>query len=153
MFRTQYTSHDRFFTNAGSRDKILYTSRYDEIGNLELVEVGVDSLYDFIQSHKDSVDINVLLSRFSRGDVDALSRKQGVFGDFTAVPRNYADMLNLVIDAENNFNSLPVDERAKFHHNFAEWLFNLDKISASEAKQSVANVEQAGKLAESEVIE
>lgn len=126
-FKTQYSSHPRYLTNVGSREKIVYTGEYDEKGNLELKEIGKDNLYAYIQSFKDSCDINVILKRFTNGETNVLSQKQGAYGDFTIMPKTYAEMLNRVIDAENYFNSLPVEERAKYGHNFADWLYNFDK--------------------------
>lgn len=139
-FKTQYSSHGRYHTDNGTRMKKMYQSFYDDSGNLELKEIGEENRYDYIQSFKDSVDINVILSRFARGDVDALTQRQGAYGDFTIMPKTYADMLNLVASGEEAFMKLPVEERAKFNHNFAEWLFNFDKI-ASEQEQ---NVPEAG---------
>ncbi|ALS03491.1 VP3 [Gokushovirus WZ-2015a] len=81
--------------------------------------------YAEIQSHKDSVDIHVLLSRYQNGDVHALQRVQGVFGDFTQLPKTYADALNLVNDGKQLFDGLPVDVRAKFGHDFARFVASI----------------------------
>lgn len=126
-FFTQYRPRTRFISNGGQRERILYQSKFDENGVMDLVECGKEDFYDFIQSHAESVDIHVILARFQNGDVDALSRVQGAYGDFTNMPTTYADLLNKVNEGQSFFNSLPVDIRAKFNHNFAEFMAGMDK--------------------------
>lgn len=125
-FENQFRDHKRFLTGVGSREKITYEARYNSKGQLELNEKGKEDWYGYIQSHKDSVDIHVLLERFQRGDVDVLNRVQGFYGDITSMPSTFADALNIVRVSEDFFNSLPVDERAKYNHNFSEFLASFD---------------------------
>lgn len=120
-FRTQY-ERERVRSGVGSKIAKTYSARYDSDGRVVLDETGEKNIYDEIQSHRDSVDIHVLLKRFVNGDQMALNRVQGNYGDFTQFPATYADMLNLVNDGENFFNSLSVDVRAKFNHNFGEFV-------------------------------
>ena len=126
-FSTQYRPRTRFISNGGQRERILYQAKFDENGVMDLVESGKEDLYDFIQSHAESVDIHVILARFQNGDIDALSRVQGAYGDFTNMPTSYAELLNRVNEGQSFFNSLPVDIRAKFNHNFAEFMAAMDK--------------------------
>lgn len=126
QFESQFRDHKRFLTGVGSREKITYEARYNSKGQLELHEKGKEDWYGYIQSHKDSVDIHVLLDRFRRGDVDVLNRVQGFYGDITSMPSTFADALNIVRSSEEFFNSLPVEERAKFNHNFSEFLASFD---------------------------
>lgn len=129
-FATQYKPHKRFFTEKGSGIKDVLKPIYDDNGELTLIKTGEDNLYESIQSHADSVDINVLLKRFANGDVTALNAKTPMFGDFTEMPKTYADMLNVVLQGENYFNSLPVETRAKYNHSFAEFMATYDKLAA-----------------------
>lgn len=125
-FENQYRDHKRFLTGVGSREKITYEARYNAKGQLELNEKGKEDWYGYIQSYKDSVDIHVLLERFQRGDVDVLNRVQGFYGDITGYPSTFADALNIVRSSEEFFNSLPVEERAKYNHSFSEFLAAFD---------------------------
>lgn len=125
MFHTQYERHDRKFSNVGSRVRPIYSPVYDKAGVLDLEETGCENLYESIQSHRDSVDIHKILDRFQNGDVTALNAVQGKFGDFTSLPKTYAEALNSVISAENTFNSLPVETRAKFNHSFSQFLASV----------------------------
>lgn len=124
-FRTQY-DRCQIRSHPGTREKVVYTPQFDRHGHFELVESGKENLYEFIQSFKESVDINVILKRFANGDASALARRQGTYGDFTGMPNSYAEMLNRLTQAEDFFNSLPVETRAEFNHNFGEFVAQLD---------------------------
>lgn len=104
----------------------LLKPQFDKSGNYELVEAGEVDVYAEIQSHAESCDINVLMAKYQNGDASALSKVQGTYFDATGMPKTYAEMLNILIDAENQFNALPLDERAKFDHSFEKWLSALD---------------------------
>ena len=130
VFQTQFETRARVFSNPGSRVKPVYEAKIDSNGVIDLVETGSENLYDYIQSFKDSTDINTIVKRYAAGDVDVLSKKQGVYGDFTELPNTYAEMLNIVISGENMFNNLPVEVRAKFHHSFREWMSAMDDWSS-----------------------
>ena len=147
IFKTQFDARDRVPANLGDPAKILYSAKFDDKGVMDLVETGRENLYEYIQSHKESCDIHVILERFARGDIDALERVQGVYGDFSNVPKSYADMLNLVHSAEDAFSRLPVDERAKYGHSFERWL-----VEFSPAPDNVAAV-QPSKPSVEQVVE
>lgn len=143
IFKKQYDDHERFFSNPGSREKDIYKPFFDDNGVMDLRVVGKENLYDFIQSHADSVNIHLLLQRFNDGDVSVLSRTQGVFGDFTDMPKTYAEALNSIISAENYFNGLPLDVRAKFGHSFQQFLASMDKSDFLEKMQGSKEIEPA----------
>lgn len=125
VFHTQYDARPRRSSNLGSRKVKKYAPHVDEEGNIELEVVGEDDLYDMIQSHADSVDIRVLLKRFQLGDQSALGVPHGVFGDFTEMPTSYAEMLNKLNKARGIFDSLSVEQRAKFDHDFNQFIATL----------------------------
>lgn len=127
MFRTQFDPPVRVISNPGTRMHKLYHGCVDSDGVFDLVLDGEEDLYEQIQSHAESCDIHSIMKRFEAGDIEVLSQRQGVFGDFSEFPTNYAEILNSVIAGENYFNSLPVDVRAKFNHSFREWMASMDK--------------------------
>ena len=61
MFDTQYSPHIRVSANPGSPVKVLYSGKYDANGRVVLEKKGEENLYDYIQSFRDSVDLNVIL--------------------------------------------------------------------------------------------
>ena len=122
MFDTQFTPHDRIVANAGSPVKVLYRGKYDANGRVVLEKSGEENLYDYIQSFRDSVDLNVILARFSNGEVDALSKAQGFYADVTDFPKNMAEALNRINLAEEMFKALPLETRQKFDCSFEQFL-------------------------------
>ncbi len=126
-FPTMFDKLARVHCNSGNPFKKVYKPVVGSDGVLDLVESGEESLYDYIQSWKDSVDINVILARYANGDVDVLSKMQGAYGDFTQFPKTYAEMLNRVIQGKEFFYSLPLDIREKYNNNFTEFISAMDK--------------------------
>lgn len=131
-FNTQYDKRDPVYQDPGSRIKIIYSPRYSEKGVLDLEVSGQEDLYAYIQSHKESTDIHVLLDRFASGETDVLQRIQGFYGDFTSMPKTYAEVLNAVIAGEEVFSRLPVDVKQRFDNSFAVWLSSMDSPDFSE---------------------
>lgn len=125
-FRTMYDPHERVIAPAGNPDVPIYSPSVDNDGHIVLEPVGIKNLPDYIDSFRESCDINVLVARFNAGDVSALSRTQGAYFDATVLPKTYAEMLNTVINAEKTFNSLPIDIREKFDNSYVKWLSTMD---------------------------
>lgn len=91
-----------------------------ETGAITLISVGKTDIFEQIQSCKDETDLNILIQRAENGDLSAF--RSAVFGDFTEMPETYADALNVVIEAEREFDGLPVDIKTKFHNDFHEYI-------------------------------
>lgn len=123
---SQYRAHPRLPENVGSPVKQLYTPIFDDRGVMHLKEAGKHDLYGEIQSHKDSVDIHVLLARYRNGDTEALQRVQGAYGDFTQMPTTFAEALNTMIAAQQYFQGLPVEVRSRFGHDFNRFIASMD---------------------------
>ncbi len=128
MFDTQFArlgvSGEKSKTGSGMKD--TYKMHVDADGKRELKKSGEYNLYADIQSYKDSVSIDYILSRFVNGDETALSRVQGIYGDFTQMPKTMAELQQRVIDAEHLFDSLPLDIRAQYNHSASEFFAQLD---------------------------
>lgn len=127
MFPTQYDrKNERITTEPGCRMKDTYKMCVDENGKRELKKTGEYNLYAEIQSYKDSCSIDYILARFTNGDESALSRVQGIYGDFTSMPTTLAELSQRVIDAENLFNNLPLDMRREYNFSASEFFAQLD---------------------------
>lgn len=113
------------FTDSGSGIKIEYQLRIVD-GKRKLVEVGKTSLYDYIQSHADSVDIHKILERCSmENDYSYLNRMPSDFMDVTDMPRNLAEAYSAVQDAKNYFNRMPIDIKKEYNNSFGEFITDL----------------------------
>lgn len=126
-FATQYDSHPRLHQEPGDGVKTMYGPKYRPDGTWFLVETGKHDLYAEIQSHADSVDIHEILRRFATGqDPAAFSRLQAVYGDFTQMPKTFAEALNTLIAAQQYFMDLPKETRAEFGHDFNRFIASFD---------------------------
>lgn len=102
------------FSESGSPIKTIYSPVVNEDGSISLEESGKENLQDYIQSFAPECDISTLIARFANGDVSVLNKRQGVYGDFTQMPKTYAEFLQIQIDSKNYFDSLPVEVKHKF---------------------------------------
>ena len=125
MFKTQFDKRPRFSSNVGETVRREYSSRFNDDGVLELFESGTSDLSEYIQSFRDSTDINVILTRYLNGDPSALERVQGVYADVSMAPRSYAEALNFIHQGESDFNTLPVEVKERFGNNYYVWLSSI----------------------------
>ena len=66
-----------------------------------------------------------MLHRLSVGDTSVLSGRQAIYGDFSSLPQNPVDMINVLNSAEQSFSQLPADEKAAFNNDYRVWLADL----------------------------
>lgn len=134
---------NNIISNPGDPWHIIYSPKVSKDGNIELVESGKENTDDIIQSFEESTDINYLMTRIAQGDLTALNQRNGIFGDFTGMPKTYAEVLQLHIDANRLFDSLPVEVKQKFDNDenkfFAQagtddWKEKLDSILPDELR-------------------
>lgn len=116
-------------------------------GCFTIEESGVFDLQEQINANASSCDINVLVSRYNAGDLTALSRRQGLFGDFTSSPDSYRQALEIVNGFESAFSNMSDDDKcgAKTAFEF------LDKIKNSETPAETPSETFAETPSESEV--
>ena len=93
------------------------------------------------QQFKDEADINYIVSIYDSSGVMPTFHGDGqpaqpVFGDFASLPDNAQEMYNRMIEAKNNFDSLPLEVRKRFNYDPAAFLDfvdnpeNLDELVA-----------------------
>ncbi len=125
-FPNVYTKETKeIFTNSGTEFEPEYKLKVDKEGRRNLEIVGETNVYARIQSFKDSCDVNYILQRFASGDQSALSKVQGIYGDFTTVPTSLSELSQRVIDAENLFNSLDLSVREQFNFSPSEFFASI----------------------------
>lgn len=123
-FRTQYDRVQQV-SNSGERLAPTYSSKVSKDGVIDLVETGKVDLYEQIQSWRESCDIKVILQKYVNGDISALDQRPMFFGDFSDAPVSLSDYYQRLIDAEEAFNRLPVETRAKFNHSSSEFFTSM----------------------------
>lgn len=139
----------KFFDNKivscpGCPIKEVYKPIVNRDGTITLVVDGHVNTDEEIQSYAESVDIDVIISRYMNGDIEALNKHIGTYGDFTQMPKTYAEVLQMQIDARNTFDSLPIEIKQKFNNDpnefFAqsgqeEWYKKLEPVLNLEKKE------------------
>lgn len=114
-FDNLYRERKRVYSVPGSSEVPTYRPVIGDSGAIDLILDGMINIYDQIQSHKDSCDVNLMIKRFENGDLTALGTpRDPVYMDVTDMPKTYAELYQKVIDAKNEFNALPLDLREKF---------------------------------------
>lgn len=129
-------------TVAGERYKIEYKLELDEHGVEHLVECGKTDMQEFIQSHADSVDLNLMIQRYTMGDTDALERMQGFYADVSGMPVSMAEMLNVHNKGKMLFETLPQEIREVYGNNYVSFLANpklYEDMKAQRLKENVAD--------------
>lgn len=137
---------ERFYSDPGTPVHQLYAAKVAPDGTIDLVESGVENTDEYIQSFKESTDISVILTRVGAGELDLLYKRPGSYGDFTQLPKTYAEALQLQIDSNNLFNSLPVSVKQKFDNDAAkffaqsgtkEWFDNIRDVIPPEVQKAI----------------
>lgn len=124
-FRTLYTDRKVVYVNPGSPIKEEFQLRIVD-GCKTLVKTGESNLYEYIQSHADSVDLHKILERCAMiDDYSLLNRMPAQFMDVTEMPKNLAEAYAAVQDANNFFDRMPVSIKEKYDNNFIQFLQDL----------------------------
>lgn len=151
MFRTAFNrGSQRYFADPGRgiRDKMSVV--VDNKGCRYLEKVGETDLYEYIQSHKDSVDLKQIIERcVLSGDVSMLQRMQGSYGDYVGIPGDLRSLEHLRMGAEDVYNALSDEIKAKI--GFEEFLEGFSTQEKFDALQSVLSPSMEI-LKESEVV-
>lgn len=112
MFRNKYKDEYKGIPSV-TGDKIVDTYVLDEkTGNL--VFAGKDNIYEYIQSFKNSTDINIILKQLEVGDDSRLHAKKGMYLDVSNLPKNATELHKSSIYARTQYNNLPQELRDKF---------------------------------------
>lgn len=151
MFRTSFSrGSQRYFVDPGRgvRDKMSVV--VDKKGFRHLEKVGETDFYEYIQSHKDSVDLKQIIERcVLTGDPTMLQRMQGTYGDYVGIPGDLRSLEHLKMFANDAYNALSDEIKAKL--GFEEFLEGFSTPEKFESLQNVLNP-SAPILNESEVI-
>lgn len=101
-------------SNPGSDVVIEYSPIVKEDGSIDLEESGKHNIQEYIDSFEESCSLENIIARYANGDISALNVNVPNFGDFTEFPKTYAELLQLQIDSNNLYNSLPKEIKQKF---------------------------------------
>lgn len=113
-----------FLSSVGDRVHKLYQSRFDG-SRVVLEETGSFDIQERINSFAPYTDISYMLNRLTVGDNSVLSNRTPMYGDFSGMPDNPADAINLYHNAENAFSQLSAEDKLRFNNDFRVWLASI----------------------------
>lgn len=121
---TGVTINTRMATNPGDPFARIFEPFFDGCTTV-LKEVGKRNIQEFMDAQAPQCDIAYMLTRLKAGDSSVLTSSTPLFGDFSELPYNPADVLNLTHSAELSFGSLPKEERAKYNNDWRVYFSSL----------------------------
>ena len=137
-------------TNNGERLVTQYKLSYNDDGSKEIVVDGYKDVYEEIQSHADSVDIHKIVERCTiTGDMSELYKTEGFYGDLAMFPTTRAEALQMLAEAQNIWDKLPIDVKKKFDNN----VDNFFSTAFTDEWTKKLEIKQNEKIKESEVKE
>lgn len=143
--KNKFPDSKRFVSCSGSKYKTEYSPIVEKDGTITLRPVGKIDFHAYIQSFKEQTDIHYIVKKIANGDTSML-RFDGVYGDFTKYPKTLAEVLQLQIDSNKLFNSLPVEVKQKFSNDpnkfFAmsgseEWFESISPVLGDDVKNMI----------------
>lgn len=136
-----------YHTCAGDEIKTIYSAKILDNGTILLKESGKEDIQAKIDSFRDQTDMAYILRQLMLGDTSVL-RDGAMYGDFTVMPNNMLDAMQLMIDGERAFYELDLETRQKFDNNFRQWMISagseewLKKMNIQPAAAAVENVDE-----------
>lgn len=109
-----------FVSNPGELFEIEYSSKVLPDGTIVLKEAGKIDIKQMINSQRETTDIAYIMNAIENGDSSMLNNN-GFYGDMTAFPKTFAEVLQLQLDAQRSFYELPTEVRKKFDNDFNQY--------------------------------
>ena len=104
-------------TPSGSNLIPTYKETVNKEGRTILKKSGTTNIYEKIQASLEETKVYNILEQFLQsGDETILKKRQGVYADFSNVPKTEIELQNIVLRAEQEFNALDKDVRAEFDY-------------------------------------
>lgn len=128
-------------TYSGSPVHKILEPRFDGTVT-KLVVTGEENIQDRIEAEAPYTDINYMLHRLSLGDRSVLSSRRPMYGDFTGLPSDPIEALNLVHQSEFAFARLSADDKQKYNNDWKQWFAEL--ISGKNVSSETIQYEAKG---------
>lgn len=122
--KTRSIVYCSIFTDPGSPFHDLFEPRFNG-SHVVLKKTGRENIQERIEAFGPYTDLNYMLSRLKAGDPSVLSTRAAMYGDFSSMPSNPIDAINLIHNAEASFSQLPEEERSKHNNDYRRWLAAL----------------------------
>lgn len=121
-FPTRYSEKKPVCSNPGERFKQEYQLRINEKGTEELVPTGKTDIQAFIDSHYETVDMNVILQRLENGDLSVLDDTRAFYADVSEIPGSMFEIMNLNRQGKEIFDKLPLDLKQVYGNDYLQFV-------------------------------
>lgn len=106
-----------------------------ETGRKTVKVVGETNLYQMIQENKAETLIYNVIDKYNKGHTELIGENVGGFIDTIGVPNTLQDMLQVQINGELAWQSLPLELRRKYGHDVGAFLVDVQKQSDLKKQQ------------------
>nr|DAH82716.1 MAG TPA: Scaffold protein [Microviridae sp.] len=130
-------------TPPGNPIKEQFESYYDG-SSIRLRSVGTINAQKAIQLEGPYSDLEYMLHKLKLGDTSVLTQKPSFFGDFSQLPKNPVDVINIVTSAKEAFEALPVEKKREFNNDWKSWLAKSMEWAA-DAQSAPGSMKSFGK--------
>ena len=137
MFSTKYKLTEPTYSNSGDVKRMTYRYEYDENGERILVNDDFENTDDKIQLYRDVNNIDMLIARYANGDPTALNQTNGIYADFSDMPKSLSEIYERIDKANEEFNKLPTDVKEAFNNSPNEFYNRIVDGSAEEIIHSI----------------
>lgn len=107
-------------TNPGERNARIFEPFFDGT-TTRLRQIGTKDVQSAMDALAPYCDIRYMLNQLKVGDTSVLSGKLPLYGDFTGLSDNPADVINIISGAESAFGKLSQDDRAMYNNDWRLW--------------------------------
>lgn len=128
-------------TYSGSPIHKILEPRFDGTVT-KLVVTAEENIQDRIEAEAPYTDINYMLHRLSLGDTSVLSSRRPMYGDFTGLPSDPIEALNLVHQSEFAFARLSAEDKLKYNNDWKQWFAEL--LSGKNVSRETIQYEEKG---------
>lgn len=133
-------------TKAGSKFEPVFELKHDDKGEIELVKRGETNIYEKIQQYADECDVSQILAK-AVIDPTILNQREGFYADMTEMPKTLGEAQNMILSMQKEFDTLPVETRAKFDYSMEKYVAQFGTKEWAEAMGYTQETAQAVKEA------
>lgn len=123
----------------------VYTMKVDKEGRKFLEKTGETNRYELIQAQAEETDIANILAK-AVYDPTVLEQRAAQYFDATDMPKTLAEAQTKILEVQQEFYKLPVEQRNKFNNSIEkyvaaygtkEWAEAMDLVPKEETKEQV----------------
>lgn len=112
----------RRFSPHGTKIQKIYKEVPQDDGTMSAVVVGQHDINAMIQEATVGTDVYEMISMYNAGDVSAIDKVQGVYGDFTGCAKSFGQLQQSRVDLEQRFRESPAKFRQMFGNDVGKFL-------------------------------